>query len=83
MLQKTIVLCMNEMSELKGEGPALMKKWASSPWETNPVRVPVLAPTMAEPALLAQEMVVKRRPEARSPSATMLMKVERGTTALR
>merc|ERR1719238_2330692 len=61
-----------------GEELKLMKKWASSPWETNLVHVPGLAPLKADPVLFAQKMVVKFCPEAMSPSSMMVEETEVG-----
>ena len=49
-----------------------MKKWASSPWETDIVHVPWLMPLEDDSALFVQEMVVKLCPEAMSPSSMMV-----------
>ena len=48
-----------------------MKKWASSPWETDIVHVPWLMPLEDDPALFVQEMVVKFFHEAMSLSSMM------------
>ena len=53
-----------------------MKKWASSPWETNLVHVPWLMPLKDDSALSVQEIVVKCCLEAMSPSSTMVEEAE-------
>merc|ERR1719388_428275 len=75
---KHVKLFFAPITEYKGEELALMKKWASSPWETNLVHVPGLAPLKADSALFAQEMVVKFCPEAMSPSSMMVEETEMG-----
>merc|ERR1719199_1970488 len=66
------------VTEFAGEELRLMKKWASSPWPTNLVHVPGLAPLKADSALFAQKMVVKFCPEAMSPSSMMVEQTEVG-----
>jgi hypothetical protein len=75
---KHVKLFFSPVTEFEGEELALMKKWASSPWETNLVHVPGLAPLKADSALFAQEMVVKFCPEAMSPSSMMVEETEMG-----
>ena len=75
---KHVKLFFSPVTEFEGEELALMKKWASSPWETNLVHVPGLAPLKADSALFAQEMVVKFCPEAMSPSSMMVEEQEMG-----
>merc|ERR550514_1473080 len=75
---KHVKLFFAPVTEFEGEELALMKKWASSPWETNLVHVPGLAPLKADSALFAQEMVVKFCPEAMSPSSMMVEEKEMG-----
>merc|ERR1740133_449329 len=41
---KHVKLFFSPITEFAGEELALMKKWASSPWETNLVHVPGLSP---------------------------------------
>ena len=59
------------VAEFAGTELALMKQWASSPWETNIVHVPGIRPLNADPALVAQMMVVKVYPKAMSPPSKM------------
>merc|ERR1719454_1270640 len=75
---KHVKLFFAPVTEFEGEELALMKKWASSPWETNLVHVPGLAPLKADSALFAQQMVVKFCPEAMSPSSMMVEEQEMG-----
>jgi len=75
---KHVKLFFAPVTEFAGEELALMKKWASSPWETNLVHVPGLAPLKADSALFAQQMVVKFCPEAMSPSSMMVEEQEMG-----
>merc|ERR1719327_538820 len=75
---KHVKLFFSPVTEYEGEELALMKKWASSPWETNLVHVPGLAPLKADSALFRQKMVVKFCPEAMSPSSTMVEEEEMG-----
>jgi len=75
---KHVKLFFSPVTAFAGEELALMKKWASSPWETNLVHVPGLAPMKADPALFRQEMVVKFCPEAMSPSSMMVEEEEVG-----
>jgi len=75
---KHVKLFFSPVTEFAGEELALMKKWASSPWETNLVHVPGLAPLKADSALFQQEMVVKFCPEAMSPSAMQVEEQEMG-----
>jgi hypothetical protein len=75
---KHVKLFFSPVTEFAGEELALMKKWASSPWETNLVHVPGLAPLKADSALFAQKMVVKFCPEAMSPSSMMVEEQEVG-----
>merc|ERR1719454_130611 len=75
---KHVKLFFAPVTEFQGEELALMKKWASSPWETNLVHVPGLLPLKADSALFAQAMVVKFCPEAMSPSSTMVEESEMG-----
>merc|ERR1719240_2567188 len=70
---KHVKLFFAPVTEFEGEELALMKKWASSPWETNLVHIPGLAPLKADSALFQQKMIVKFCPEAMSPSS---MKIE-------
>ena len=64
------------VTEFEGAELALVKKWASSPWETNLVHVPGLAPLKADSALFAQEMVVKFCSELMSPSSMTMEESE-------
>jgi hypothetical protein len=75
---KHVKLFFAPVTEFAGEELKLMKKWASSPWPTNLVHVPGLAPLKADSALFAQKMVVKFCPEAMSPSAMMVEEEEVG-----
>jgi len=75
---KHVKLFFSPVTEFAGEELALMKKWASSPWETNLVHVPGLAPMKADAALFQQKMVVKFCPEAISPSSMMVEEQEMG-----
>jgi hypothetical protein len=75
---KHVKLFFSPVTEFAGEELALMKKWASSPWETNLVHVPGLAPLQADSALFQQQMVVKFCPEAMSPSSMMVEEEEMG-----
>merc|ERR1719310_1384220 len=75
---KHVKLFFSPVTEFAGEELRLMKKWASSPWETNLVHVPGLAPLKADSALFAQKMVVKFCPEAMSPSSMMVEEQEMG-----
>jgi len=75
---KHVKLFFSPVTEFAGEELALMKKWASSPWETNLVHVPGLAPLKADSALFQQKMVVKFCPEAMSPSSMMVEEEEMG-----
>merc|ERR1719327_168254 len=75
---KHVKLFFSPVTEYEGEELALMKKWASSPWETNLVHVPGLAPLKADSALFRQKMVVKFCPEAMSPSSMMVEETEMG-----
>merc|ERR1719460_1196569 len=75
---KHVKLFFAPVMEFAGEELALMKKWASKPWETNLVHVPGLAPLKADSALFAQKMVVKFCPEAMSPSSMMVEEQEMG-----
>ena len=63
-------------TEFSGEELALLKKWASSPWETNLVHVPGLMPLNDDSALFVQEMVVKFFHEAMSLSSMMIEEAE-------
>merc|ERR1719375_2992659 len=58
------------VTEFKGEEMKLMKKWASSPWETHLVHIPGLMALQADEAVFAQKAIVKFCPEAFSPSST-------------
>jgi hypothetical protein len=75
---KHVKLFFAPVTEFAGEELELMKKWASSPWETNLVHVPGLAPLKSDSALFAQKMVVKFCPEAMSPSSMMVEEQEMG-----
>merc|ERR1719421_415212 len=75
---KHVKLFFSPVTEFAGEELALMKKWASDPWETNLVHVPGLAPLKADSALFRQKMVVKFCPEAMSPSEMMVEEEEMG-----
>jgi len=75
---KHVKLFFAPVTEFAGEELRLMKKWASSPWPTNLVHVPGLAPLKADSALFAQKMVVKFCPEAMSPSSMMVEETEVG-----
>merc|ERR1719240_2530069 len=75
---KHVKLFFSPVTEFAGEELALMKKWASSPWETNLVHVPGLAPLKSDSALFQQKMVVKFCPEAMSPSAMQVEEEEMG-----
>jgi len=75
---KHVKLFFAPVTEFAGEELKLMKKWASSPWPTNLVHVPGLAPLKADSALFAQKMVVKFCPEAMSPSSMMVEEQEMG-----
>jgi len=57
------------ITEFKGEELKLMKKWASSPWETNLVHVPGMDALAADPGIFAQKCLVKFCPEAMSPAS--------------
>merc|ERR1719399_1940535 len=74
---KHVKLFFAPVTEFQGEELTLMKKWASSPWETNLVHVPGLAPLKADSALFQQKMVVKFCPEAMSPSAMQVEEEEK------
>merc|ERR1719240_2224300 len=78
---KHVKLFFAPVTEFAGEELKLMKKWASSPWETNLVHIPGLAPLKADAALFRQELVVKFCPEAMSPSS-MVWKNRRWATCL-
>ena len=73
---KYVKLFFTPVTEFAGEELALMKKWASSPWETNLVHVPGLMPLTDDSALLVQEMVTSFCPEAMSPSTMMVEEAE-------
>merc|ERR1719181_1925336 len=80
---KHVKLFFAPVTEFAGEELKLMKKWASSPWPTNLVHVPGLAPLKADSALFAQKMVVKFCPEAMSPSAAKVQEKTKGWMLVR
>jgi len=80
---KHVKLFFSPVTEFAGEELALMKKWASSPWETNLVHVPGLAALKADSALFQQKMVVKFCPEAMSPSSMKVEEQEMGYMLVR
>merc|ERR1719420_702285 len=49
---------------------ALMKRWASEPWESHLVHVPGLMPLKADGSVFASKFIATFCPEAMSPSAT-------------
>merc|ERR1719359_2223516 len=66
---KHVQLFFMPVTEFEGEELALMKKWASQPWETNLVHVPGLEVLEADAAVFAQKAMVKFCPNAISPGA--------------
>merc|ERR1719502_2533878 len=66
------------VTEFKGEEMKLMKKWASTPWETNLVRIPGLLALKADEPVFAQKALVKFCPEAFSPSSMMVEEKTQG-----
>jgi hypothetical protein len=61
----------------------LMTGWASSPWQTSPVRIPGLAPLQADPMVFSRMCLVKFCPEAMSPGAMMYEEEEVGYVLVR
>ena len=79
---KYVKLFFTPVTEFAGEELALMKKWASSPWETNLAHAPWLMPLNDDSALSVQEMVVKFFPEAMSLSSMMIEEAEMDHTLI-
>jgi len=80
---KHIKLFFAPVTEFKGEEMLLMKKWASSPWETNLVHIPGLLALKADEPVFAQKALVKFCPEAFSPSAMMTEEKSMGYMLIR
>merc|ERR1719327_768515 len=80
---KHVKLFFMPVTEFKGEELNLMKKWASSPWETNLVHVPGLEVLEADSAVFAQKALVKFCPKAISPSMTENEEMELGYMLVR
>jgi uncharacterized protein YegL len=68
---KAVKLFFAPVTEAKGEEVALMKKWASQPWQSHLVHVPGLMPLKADGSVFASKFIATFCPEAMSPSATM------------
>jgi len=69
--------------ESEGEELALMKSWASQPWETHLVHVKGLDPLAADGDVFAQKIIVEFCPEAMSPSAMQVEEIEMGYMLVR
>ena len=79
---KRVKLFLSPVMEFAEKELALVKKWASSPWETNLVHVPGLIPLKDDSALFALEMVMKLYPEAKSPLSIMVEEAEMDYTLI-
>merc|ERR1719473_1215618 len=66
---KHVKLFFVPITEFEGEELAVMKSWASSPWETHLVHVPGLEMLGADEDVFAQKALVKFCPHAISPSS--------------
>lgn len=55
---------------IEGEGKelALMKKWASAPWETHLVHIPGVTPLKADPTVFVEKCIATFCPKAISPT---------------
>jgi len=65
---------------IEGEGKelALMKKWASSPWETHLVHIPGVTPLMADPTVFVEKCIATFCPKAISPASAAMMEDTHG-----
>merc|ERR1719364_307 len=66
---KHVQLYFAPITEFKGKEVALMKRWASTPWETNLERISGLELLKADEDVFIQKVLVKFCPHAMSPSA--------------
>merc|ERR1719327_1543933 len=71
------------ITEFKGTELKLMKKWASSPWETNLVHIPGLDALGSAPKTFAQKCLVMFCPQSISPSSTKAKETTRGYMLIR
>merc|ERR1719388_117001 len=80
---KHIQLFFAPITTFKGEEVALMKKWASTPWETNLERIPGLEVLKADEDVFIQKVLVKFCPHAMSPAAVDQEETEMGYMLIR
>jgi len=75
---KHVKLFFVPITEFEGEELAVMKSWASAPWETHLVHVPGLEMLGADEDVFAQKALVKFCPNAISPSSMVAEEEEQG-----
>merc|ERR1712008_451090 len=65
---KNVQIYMAPITASRDKSLIELKKWASSPWETNYERIPGLVALKANPDIFTQKIVAKFCPDAMSPS---------------
>merc|ERR1719353_2470675 len=75
---KHIKLFFAPVIDFPGPELALMRTWASEPWETHLVHIPGVLPLEADEGVFAQKIIVKFCPEAMSPGSMIVEEVEVG-----
>jgi len=72
MKDKAVKLFFAPVTEAGGEEIALMKRWASEPWQSHLVHVPGLDALKSAGSIFASKFIATFCPEAMSPSATVI-----------
>jgi len=80
---KHIKILFAPVMRFEGKELALMKKWASQPWQTHLVHIPGIVPLEADPMLFAGLLVATFCPNSMSPSAEKVSEEEVGYFLLR